>query len=117
MSEARKTYRHRNGKNSWAAKDLIHTFWVGQRVARSSERKAYTDVIAQLAVVTALPSPGSRYLTVELEHGGVDQWSATECIPIRVLVDNNRKRFAAVSKEHAVTLAKLDDNGFQKGTP
>jgi hypothetical protein len=111
VSGDRETYRHRNSKNHWASKDSIHTFWVGQRVVRSGSRKNFVDQIDDIAIVTALPGAGSSSLTVERTDGTASTWSPTEATPYRVLLDNNRKRFAAVAKKYAVALKQIDENG------
>lgn len=113
----RKTYRVRNTKNRSVSPTLIHTFWVGQVVVRSWERKNYTDLIGEVGRVTALPtskSSDSDSLAIALEDGTTTSWSATECLPIRALMENNRARFASRAKDFAEHLKTLDENGAKK---
>lgn len=112
MTQPVETYRHRNTKNSWASKDLIHTFWVGQRVVRSWERTNFIDQIGEAGIVSALPTDNRKTLIVLVEDGPAAEWSPTESIPFRELTDNNRKRLALASKRYSDFLKTLDENGF-----
>lgn len=111
----KKTYRHRNGKHSWAAPDVIHTFWVGQKVCRSWERMNYRDLIGELGVVTEIPSKQGGSLTVKIQGTEtISNWSPTEATPLRVLLKRNRARFLAIARDYAEDLSSLDENGFPR---
>lgn len=113
----KKTYRHRNTKNNTVPADLIHTFWVGQRVVRSGSRTAYVDNIDEEGTVVALPVPGSDFLIVESFSDGLKhKWYSTEATPWRVWAENQGKRLRSVAKTFSNHLAKLDENGFSKET-
>lgn len=114
MTEKRATYRHRNSKNHSVVPELIFTFWVGQRVCRSWERRDYFDKIGQTGTVSELPQAGQPYLRVLLDSGETVTWSPTECTPIRKLHERNRKRFLSVAKNIAHHLSNLDENGAKK---
>ena len=108
------SYRHRNTKNHVVAKDLIHTFWVGQRVARSWERTNYVDRVGEQGVVIELPGlghPGS--LLVRSESGKVSNWSPTEAIPLMSLLKNNRDRFRSIAKQFQAQIDALNRDALE----
>lgn len=108
----KQTYRHRNSKSHWSV-GPHHTFWVGQRVVRSWERKNYIDKIGQIGVVTALPGTRAGYLTVAVEgEAETSKWSPTECAPLKAHYEVQRKRFVSVSREFAASRDRLDEDGF-----
>lgn len=120
MSTKREVFRHRNSSraNAWLADDMIHTFWVGQRVVRSWERRNYVDQIGQVATVVGLPEKGSAHpvLTVvtELEDGSPDEqrtWTVGEATPLRVLLQRNARRLRDVALAHSKALSRLDRDG------
>lgn len=108
----KQTYRHRNSKSHWSV-GPHHTFWVGQRVVRTGERRNFIDKIEQVGVVTALPETRGGDLTVAV--GGEEEaskWSPTECAPIKAHYEVQRKRFVSVSRDFAAARDRLDENGF-----
>lgn len=108
----KQTYRHRNSKTNWSA-GPHYTFWVGQRVVRSWERKNYIDKIGQVGVVTALPETRAGYLTVAVEgKDETSEWRPTECAPLKAHYEEQRKRFVSVSRDFAAARDRLDENGF-----
>lgn len=106
----KETYRFRNSKRSYSV-GPHPLFWVGQRVARSWERRNFIDVVAQVGVVTALPTDGYGTLTVEVD-GVEKKWSHSECKPVKVHYEIQRKRLASVAKDFANLRDSLDENGF-----
>lgn len=109
----RATYRHRNSRTHTAIPELIHTFWVGQRVIRSHERRNYVDLIAEEATVAELPKKGSRYplLAVTRDDGTTAEWTPTEATPYRVWADRNAKRLRRAGAGYTRHLGTLDENG------
>lgn len=116
--EKRVTYRPRNTKSHRLAKDMVFTYWVGQEVARTWERRDYQDVIGELGTVIALPEKngGSLMVRVDLPDGTSKDvlWSAGECRPMRKLLEGNRDRLRAVANDYRVLLDTLDENGVGK---
>lgn len=110
-TEKRATYRFRNTKTHWVIPEMIHTFWVGQRVVRSWERKAFQDLIGQEGRVVALPDKGSTRLTVLLDDGTEKTWYATECLPLRKVLEGNRNRLRDAAKDYSAWMDALDENG------
>jgi len=116
--EKRVTHRPRNTKSHRLAKDKVFTYWVGQEVARTWERRDYQDVIGELGTVIALPERNGEPLTVRvcLSDGTSKDtlWGAVECRPVRKLLEGNRDRLRAVANDYRVLLDTLDENGVGK---
>jgi hypothetical protein len=110
MSE-RETYRHRNGGGHWASAEVIHTFWLGQRVIRSYERRNYIDQIAEEGVVATLPTKRGDSLSVRIADGTEHPWSATEATPYRVWAERNGQRLRNAAKAYTDHLKTVDENG------
>jgi hypothetical protein len=114
MSEPqKKTYRHKNTPHHMVVLDRIYTFWVGQKVVRSHERKNYVDLISETGIVVELPTPTSPYLIVDNSNSSTrKKWGPTEAIPYSELVKGNSRRLRLAAKHWSDHLATLDENGF-----
>lgn len=109
----KKTYRHKNTGGSWIAPDHIHTFWVGQRVVRTGDRRNYVDEAIETAVVVELPNKKSPWLIVDNSNSSTrSQWSTGECMPVRVYLQRQRDRFRNLAKAWDSDLKRVNENGF-----
>lgn len=109
----RRTYRHRNSKQHQAAPDLIHTFWVGQRVIRSSSRQNFIDLVDEAGTVVQLPEDGYGALIVQVDDSLKEmRWSPTEATPYRVWAERNARRLRKRAQSYSNLLKSLDENGL-----
>ncbi|OOB91202.1 hypothetical protein [Rathayibacter sp. VKM Ac-2630] len=112
MTDKRKTFRFRPGKNHFVDKDRIFTFWEDQRVVRAGyERRNYVDLIAEYGTVERLPKENEATMMVRLDDDTVCPWSPLEAMPHREWAKRQRDRFRDRAKAYNDFLSTLDENG------
>lgn len=118
-------HRPRRTKNRSFAKDMAFSFWVGQHVVRTGDRRNYQDEAVEFGRVVALPAEQGKPLMVEIirwepntpvvGEGELHWWDDLECRPVREWLRVNAQRLRARAS-HLSNFAKnsLDENGARK---